>query len=41
MVYKASHDVKNRDEYLTSDVYIYNRELKELRTLKGDQSWKL
>lgn len=41
MVYKAFHDVKNRDEYLTSDVYIYNRELKELRTLKGDQSWKL
>ena len=41
MVYEASHDVKNRDEYLTSDVYIYNRELQELRTLKGDQSWKL
>lgn len=41
MAYKASHDVKNRDEYITSEVYIYNREIKELRTLEGDQSWKL
>lgn len=41
MAYEVSHTVKNRDEYLTSEVYIYNRELKELRTLEGDQSWKL
>ena len=41
MAYEASHMVPNRNEYLTSEVYIYHHETKEFTTLKGDQSWKL